>query len=89
MFEQCPKFREALAATGNKRLFHSMGKTDPRQTILTEKEFCAHLTAQRPNSARTAGLTHHPGVKKCRNGRYFLANNLNNPNNLAHRRPDA
>lgn len=53
MFEQCPKFRDALVATGNKRLFHSMGKTDPRQTILTEKEFFDHLTARRPNS-----LTH-------------------------------
>lgn len=44
MFEQCPLFRNALAETGNKRLFHSMGKTNPCQTILTEKEFCNILT---------------------------------------------
>lgn len=47
MFDQCPKFRNALAATGKKKLFHSMGKTDPRATILTEKEFCDMLTEQR------------------------------------------
>lgn len=44
MFEQCPKFREALAATGRKNLYHSMGKADPRDTILTEHEFCSILT---------------------------------------------
>lgn len=47
MFEQCPLFRNALAETGNKRLFHSMVKADPRQTILTEKEFCDILTELR------------------------------------------
>lgn len=47
MFEQCPLFRNALAETGDKRLFHSMGKTDPRLTILTEKEFCDILTELR------------------------------------------
>lgn len=40
MHGQCPQFRDALAQTGTKRLYHSMGKTDPRATILTEKEFC-------------------------------------------------
>lgn len=47
MFEQCPKFREALADTGAKRLFHSIGKTSPKETILTEKEFCSILSELR------------------------------------------
>lgn len=47
MAEQCPQFRETLLATGNKRLFHSMGKTNPHETILTEKEFCDILTELR------------------------------------------
>lgn len=47
MFEQCPKFRDALAASGSKMLFHSIGKTNPTKTILTEKEFCSILTELR------------------------------------------
>lgn len=47
MFHQCPKFREALKATENKRLFHTIGNHDPHQTILTEKEFCDILTELR------------------------------------------
>jgi len=47
VFEQCPKFRDALAATGKKRLYHTIGNTDPHETILTEKEFCTILTELR------------------------------------------
>lgn len=47
MLEQCPKFREALKATGTKRLFHTIGNPDHHQTILTEKEFCNILTELR------------------------------------------
>lgn len=47
MFEQCSQFRDALVATGYKRLYHSMGKVDPHTTILTEKEFCDILTELR------------------------------------------
>lgn len=47
MFEQCPKFREALTATGNKRLYHIIGGDNPYCTILTAKEFCAILTELR------------------------------------------
>lgn len=47
MFEQCPKFREALKATGNKKLFHTIGNTNPHKTILTEKELCTILTELR------------------------------------------
>ena len=37
-------FRAALLATGNATLTHSMGKTDPTQTVLTRQEFCSRLT---------------------------------------------
>lgn len=47
MFDQCPKFREALRATGTKRLFHTIGNPDPHKTILTEKELCDILTELR------------------------------------------
>ncbi|MCM1142205.1 MAG: hypothetical protein NC453_26850 [Muribaculum sp.] len=47
MFEQCPKFRDALADTGNKKLFHTIGNANAHDTILTEKEFCSILTELR------------------------------------------
>lgn len=47
MLKQCPKFREALIATRNKKLYHTIGKNNPLETILTEIEFCAILTELR------------------------------------------
>lgn len=47
MMKQCPRFRDSLAASGSKKLFHSIGKTNPRETILTENEFCSILTELR------------------------------------------
>lgn len=47
MLKQCPKFREALKATGTKRIFHSIGNPNPHDTILTEKELCDILTELR------------------------------------------
>jgi predicted NAD-dependent protein-ADP-ribosyltransferase YbiA (DUF1768 family) len=43
LFTQAPKFRNALAATGEAPLTHRMGKSDPCETILTEEEFCCRL----------------------------------------------
>lgn len=40
-------FQQTLLATGNKRLYHTMGKSDPTRTILTEDEFCSILTEVR------------------------------------------
>lgn len=37
------EFREALQASGSRKLIHSVGKNDPRQTVLTEKELCNQL----------------------------------------------
>jgi predicted NAD-dependent protein-ADP-ribosyltransferase YbiA (DUF1768 family) len=36
-------FRAALLATGNAALTHSIGKSDPHHTVLTEREFCSRL----------------------------------------------
>lgn len=36
-------FRKALAATGNAVLTHSMGRSNIRETVLTEREFCSRL----------------------------------------------
>lgn len=40
-------FQKALLATGEKTLYHTMGKSDPTRTILTEEEFCEILTKVR------------------------------------------
>lgn len=37
-------FRRALIATGKSNLTHAIGKNDPRDTVLTEREFCSRLT---------------------------------------------
>ena len=47
LLSQSPQFRKALIATGDKRIYHTIGKNDPRQTIITENEFCAILTELR------------------------------------------
>ncbi len=46
-YEQCAEFRAALAATVGLRLAHSLGKSDPSQTVLTEIEFTERLTRLR------------------------------------------
>ena len=43
LFDQSEKFRDALAATGDARLTHTFGKTDPCETILTADEFTSRL----------------------------------------------
>jgi predicted NAD-dependent protein-ADP-ribosyltransferase YbiA (DUF1768 family) len=43
LFEQNKKFRDALAATGEAVLVHSIGSDDLTETILTPGEFCARL----------------------------------------------
>lgn len=47
MFEQCPEFKDALQATGNKKLYHSIGNPVQKDTILTEKELCDILSELR------------------------------------------
>ncbi len=43
LYWQSESFRSALLATRGKRLYHVQGKSNPRQTILTENEFCTIL----------------------------------------------
>ena len=42
-------FQKALVATGKSSLTHSLGKSDPKRTILTEREFCGRLEKLRNN----------------------------------------
>jgi predicted NAD-dependent protein-ADP-ribosyltransferase YbiA (DUF1768 family) len=43
LFDQSERFRTALAATGDAQLIHTIGKTDPCETILTADELCTRL----------------------------------------------
>lgn len=43
MFDQSATFREALLATGDARLTHTMGGTKQTETVLTQTEFCSIL----------------------------------------------
>lgn len=49
MYEQSESFRNALKATNNATLTHSMGKNKKSETVLTESEFCKRLTLLRDN----------------------------------------
>ena len=40
-------FRRALLATGTAVLTHSIGKSNPSETVLTKAEFCGRLTKLR------------------------------------------
>lgn len=43
LFQQNENFREALRATGDEVLTHSIAINDPHEDILSEKEFCSRL----------------------------------------------
>lgn len=45
--DQSEGFRNALLATGNATLEHSIGKTSESETVLTRSEFCSRLTKMR------------------------------------------
>lgn len=45
--DQNEDFREALVATSSQVLTHTMGSSNPRETILTVTEFCSRLHALR------------------------------------------
>jgi len=47
LMAQSHDFRLALIDTGDADLLHSIGRTDPKQTILTAQEFCSLLTGLR------------------------------------------
>jgi len=45
-------FRKALLATRNSALTHSIGKSNPADTVLTERELCSRLERLRANLQR-------------------------------------
>lgn len=47
LYCQNENFRNALLATKGKRLYHIEGNSNPKETILTEKEFCGILEGLR------------------------------------------
>ncbi|AUM58419.1 hypothetical protein KNT81_gp061 [Proteus phage phiP4-3] len=47
MFNQNKSFRDALRATGDKTLVHTIGCENKFETILTNQEFCGILTSLR------------------------------------------
>lgn len=47
LYSQNETFRQALVATNGKLIFHRQGNPDPKDTILTEKEFCGMLDCLR------------------------------------------
>jgi len=57
MFTQNESARRALLATQNAVLKHRIGKSDPRQTVLTEREFCSRLMRIRAQLQSAAGRT--------------------------------
>ena len=50
LFTQSEAFRTALAATADRPLVHTLGKSDPCDTILTAEEFCTRLERLRGRS---------------------------------------
>lgn len=42
-----PDFQAALLSTGDEELTHSIGSSDPKETVLTEHEFCTRLMIRR------------------------------------------
>lgn len=49
MYDQSESFRKALKASEGANLSHSMGKSDPKKTILTNTEFLSRLRSLREN----------------------------------------
>lgn len=43
MFDHSNSFKKALKASGQANLTHSMGRSNLRETVLTEREFCRRL----------------------------------------------
>lgn len=49
MYDQSESFRKALKASEGANLSHSMGKSDPKKTVLTNTEFLSRLRRLREN----------------------------------------
>lgn len=47
LYHQNKDYKELVLSTGNKEIIHSIGKNDPKYTILTEEEFCLRINKLR------------------------------------------
>ena len=43
LYHQNKDYKELILSTGDQLLIHSIGKNDPKHTILTEEEFCSRI----------------------------------------------
>lgn len=43
LYHQNKDYKELILSTGEQLLIHSIGKNDPKHTILTEEEFCSRI----------------------------------------------
>lgn len=51
MYDQSESFRKALKASEGSNLSHSMGKSDPKKTVLTNTEFLSRLRSLRESGS--------------------------------------
>lgn len=52
VFDRDPTFKEDLLALGDEEICHSIGKSDPSETVLTETEFMDQLNRLRKKAKR-------------------------------------
>lgn len=61
MYEQNPKFRQALLDTGDEKLEHTLGKTRMDQTILTRYNFVRRLERLRARAEKEVATLYPQG----------------------------
>ena len=62
VYDQDPTFRDDLRALGNEEICHSIGKSDPHDTVLTEQEFMDQLNRLRKQANRNS-IVGRPGAR--------------------------
>lgn len=55
LYDQNESFRNALKASGDAVIRHSIGRSNPRETVLTEREFCSRLMTLRQSGTLSQG----------------------------------
>lgn len=63
-YMECPKFKEALIASRNHELSHSIGTIDQEFTILTQQEFLDRLNILRDLACKTVDMIAAAQAKK-------------------------
>ena len=62
VYNQDDTFKDDLLALGNEEICHSIGKSDPNDTVLTEQEFIDQLNRLRKKANRTSVIA-RPGAR--------------------------